>query len=85
MEELRQIVSLLLKELASRAEAQMQIGVAVEEIFVNIALYAYAPETGKADIICMARQLNCDPDLPNKVRSGRIDEIRKCGCLCCRP
>ena len=29
---------------------QTQIGVAVEEIFVNIALYAYAPETGKADI-----------------------------------
>ena len=39
---------------------------------------------GKADIICMARQLNCDPDLPNKVRSGRIDEIRKCmRCLTC--
>ena len=32
----------------------------------------------------MARQLNCDPDLPNKVRSGRIDEIRKCmRCLTC--
>ncbi len=31
-------------------KAQTQIGVAVEEIFVNIALYAYAPETGKADI-----------------------------------
>ena len=39
---------------------------------------------GKADIICMARQLNCDPDLPNKVRSGRVDEIRKCmRCLTC--
>ena len=31
-------------------KAQTQIGVAVEEIFVNIALYAYAPETGRADI-----------------------------------
>ena len=29
---------------------QMQIDVAVEEIFVNIANYAYAPETGSADI-----------------------------------
>ena len=28
----------------------MQIGVAVEEIFVNIASYAYAPETGKTKI-----------------------------------
>ena len=30
--------------------AQMQIGVAVEEIFVNIATYAYAPENGKATV-----------------------------------
>ena len=28
----------------------MQIELAVEEIFVNIAHYAYAPKTGKADI-----------------------------------
>ena len=27
---------------------QIQIDIAVEEIFVNIAHYAYAPETGKA-------------------------------------
>ncbi len=41
-------------------------------------------ETGKADIICMARQLNCDPDLPNKVRTGRVEEIRRClRCLTC--
>ena len=39
---------------------------------------------GKADIICMARQLNCDPDLPNKVRAGRVEDIRKCmRCLTC--
>jgi|GEM_PF-1232609 len=31
-------------------KAQMQVDVAVEEIFVNIAHYAYAPETGKATI-----------------------------------
>ena len=30
--------------------AKMQLGVAVEEIFVNIASYAYAPETGSATI-----------------------------------
>ena len=29
---------------------QMQIGVAVEEIFVNIASYAYAPDKGKAKV-----------------------------------
>ena len=31
-------------------KAQMQIDVAVEEIYVNIANYAYAPESGKAYI-----------------------------------
>ena len=31
-------------------KAQMQIGVAVEEIFVNIANYAYAPEKGTATV-----------------------------------
>lgn len=40
--------------------------------------------SGKADIIYMARQLCCDPDLPNKVRSGRVEDIRKCmRCLTC--
>ena len=32
------------------AKARYQIAVAVEEIFVNIASYAYAPEDGTADI-----------------------------------
>ncbi len=31
-------------------KAQMQIGVAVEEIFVNIASYAYAPDRGNATV-----------------------------------
>ena len=40
--------------------------------------------TGKADLVYMARALVCDPDLPNKVRRGRPEEIRKCmRCLNC--
>ncbi len=40
--------------------------------------------SGKADIVYMARQLICDPDFPNKVRSGQVEEIRKCmRCLNC--
>ena len=40
--------------------------------------------TGKADIVYMARQLVCDPDFPNKVRAGKVEEIRKCmRCLTC--
>lgn len=36
------------------AKAQMQIDIAVEEIFVNIASYAYHPEDGEAMIRCEA-------------------------------
>lgn len=38
---------------------QMQIDIAVEEIFVNIASYAYTPEIGKAEILI---QENHDPE-----------------------
>jgi 2,4-dienoyl-CoA reductase-like NADH-dependent reductase (Old Yellow Enzyme family)/thioredoxin reductase len=40
--------------------------------------------SGKADIVEMARGLICDPDLPNKARDGRDDEIVHCmRCFAC--
>lgn len=40
--------------------------------------------SGKADIVNIARGLICDPDLPNKARAGREDEIRRCmRCFAC--
>ena len=39
-----------LEQMDCPMKTQMQIDVAVEEIFVNIASYAYAPKTGKAKI-----------------------------------
>ena len=42
---------------------------------------AYAEEIlnlGKADLIVMARPLLADPELPNKVASGRQTDIRRC-------
>jgi NADPH-dependent 2,4-dienoyl-CoA reductase/sulfur reductase-like enzyme len=41
---------------------------------------------GLGDLVAMTRALICDPDLPNKAREGRLDEIRLCiacdqGCL----
>ena len=39
-----------LEELECSMKAQMQIDIAVEEIFVNIAHYAYAPEIGNAKV-----------------------------------
>ena len=40
--------------------------------------------TGKADLVYMARGLICDPDMPNKVRHGQAEDVRKCmRCLTC--
>jgi 2-enoate reductase len=35
-------------------------------------------EGGKADFILMGRALIADPDLPNKAKRGRVEEIRPC-------
>ncbi len=40
-----------LEEIGCPMKAQMQISVAVEEVYVNIASYAYAPGTGEATIL----------------------------------
>ena len=40
--------------------------------------------SGKADVVEIARGILCDPDLPNKAREGREDEIVPCvRCLTC--
>ena len=37
---------------------------------------------GKVDMVAMARSLIADPDLPNKAKEGRLEEIRPCiACL----
>ena len=33
---------------------------------------------GKADMVAFARPLICDPDVPNKMHAGRMEEIRSC-------
>ena len=33
---------------------------------------------GRADVVTMARALIADPELPNKVKEGRLDDIRPC-------
>lgn len=40
---------------------------------------------GKADFVGLGRQFYADPEWPNKVREGRLGDIRKCtSCLECR-
>ena len=50
LDQVMAFVDAQLEQMDCSMKAQMQIDVAVEEIFVNIASYAYAPETGKATI-----------------------------------
>ena len=38
-------------------------------------------KSGKADMICFGRESIADPEIPNKVREGRINEI--CPCIAC--
>jgi 2,4-dienoyl-CoA reductase-like NADH-dependent reductase (Old Yellow Enzyme family)/thioredoxin reductase len=41
-------------------------------------------EEGKADLIAIGRRLLADPDLPNKVAGGRLNEVVPCiGCMEC--
>jgi 2,4-dienoyl-CoA reductase (NADPH2) len=40
---------------------------------------------GKADFIAMTRRLFADPELPNKLMSGWVDDIAPCtSCTCCK-
>ncbi|MFC1904467.1 FAD-dependent oxidoreductase, partial [Chloroflexota bacterium] len=44
-----------------------------------------AVEDGKADIVAFARELIADAELPNKVASGRLEDIRPCiACFYCQ-
>ena len=47
-------------------KAQIQLAVAVEEIFINIVRYAYHPEVGLATVRCRRRT----PTSPSPRRSG---------------
>ncbi|MBR3468132.1 MAG: ATP-binding protein [Lachnospiraceae bacterium] len=50
LDEVMTFVDTFLEEAECSMKVQMQIDLAVEEIFVNIASYAYAPGTGPATI-----------------------------------
>ena len=70
VENLSQVLAFLeenLEQAECPMKAQMQIGVAAEEIYVNIAHYAYAPETGEATVL-----LDTQED-PACVRSTCLD------------
>ena len=50
LDEVLAFVDSSLEEMECPIKAQMQIDLAVEEIFINIASYAYAPNKGRATV-----------------------------------
>ena len=52
LETVNGFIASLLDDLECSPKSRMQIDLAVEEIFVNIASYAYAPGTGDAVVRC---------------------------------
>lgn len=68
LDEVLAFVNAELEERDCSPKIQMQIEVAVEELFVNIASYAYAPEIGNATVRLEAL------DEPHEIRITFMDE-----------
>lgn len=56
----------------------VKVPVMVVGRFLDPEFAEQALQEGRADMIVMGRPLLADPDLPNKVRDGRLTEIRRC-------
>lgn len=72
--------------LAEAVKKAVTIPVAVVGKLKNPELMADVIEEGKADMICVGRQLICDPYFPNKIFTGHLEDIRTClscdeGCI----
>jgi len=63
------------------AEVKKQVSksyVAAVGALTDPAMMEHIISSGQADIVAIARGLICDPDLPEKARTGRDSEIVKC-------
>lgn len=56
LEQVMKFVSHKLKKVSCPERVKNQLLLAVEEIFVNIAAYAYKPESGRAAVRCRVRK-----------------------------
>ena len=64
--------------LAAAVKKAVKIPVIAVGRFNEPVLAENAVQTGKADLIAWGRQSLADPELPNKVAAGQIDEISPC-------
>lgn len=69
---------------AAEIKKQVKTPVVTVGAFTDPALMEQVLAEGKADAVAIARGLICDPDLPNKARAGRDEDINRClQCLYC--
>jgi 2,4-dienoyl-CoA reductase-like NADH-dependent reductase (Old Yellow Enzyme family)/thioredoxin reductase len=65
-------------EFAGQIKQKLSIPVMHAARIADIETARHAVSAGLLDLVGMTRALMADPDLPNKVRDGRADEIRPC-------
>lgn len=70
--------------LAEGIKQAVQVPVAAVNRINDPVLAEKILQDGKADLIAMGRALIADPELPNKAKEGRLEEIRTCiACVWC--
>ncbi|GGN51559.1 N-methylproline demethylase [Streptomyces albiflavescens] len=65
-------------EFAGRIRQKLSVPVMHAARISDVATARYAVAEGLLDLVGMTRALMADPELPNKVRDGRTDQIRPC-------
>ncbi len=64
--------------LAKEVKKELTVPVMVTNRITNPVVADEILQNGAADFICMGRPLIADPELPNKAREGRLEEVRPC-------
>lgn len=64
--------------LAEEVKKVVKVPVVASTRISDLSLAEKILTEGKADMVSIARALIADPELPNKAREGRLDEIRPC-------
>ncbi|MGA7417284.1 MAG: FAD-dependent oxidoreductase [Acidimicrobiales bacterium] len=63
---------------AAAVKQAVDVPVIVTGRIADVSIAESILAEGSADLIGMVRALIADPELPNKARSGRVDEVRMC-------
>ncbi|MFC1944310.1 FAD-dependent oxidoreductase [Chloroflexota bacterium] len=79
-----------MSHLAAAVKKVVEVPVITAGKLGDTAVAEMVLEEGRADFIAMGRQLLADPELPDKARQGRLEDIRPCiycnlGCSTKRP